>query len=140
MANKFQKSVLERLEQEAARQKQKPREKTEDRESQPVAAEMAVETPVSVPVKNTEADNEQTETEIQQDRPSELQIPAIEPETTAIPDIGGYLIREPQRSAKNKTFYLDGDVIDAVKAAARSQNVTDSKLVNDILRRVLGLQ
>ncbi len=41
--------------------------------------------------------------------------------------------------AKNKTFYLDAAVIDALHRAAVAQKVTDSKLVNDILRKILGL-
>ena len=45
----------------------------------------------------------------------------------------------PKRAAANKTFYLDGQVIRAIKENARRQNVPESKLVNDILRYVLHL-
>jgi len=54
-------------------------------------------------------------------------------------DISAWLRHEPQRMAKNKTFYLDEEVIEAVKRTAKSQGVTDSRLVNDILRRILHL-
>ncbi len=43
----------------------------------------------------------------------------------------------PKRAAKNKTFYLDVEVIGAVKAAAQEQGVPESKLVNELLRWVL---
>jgi hypothetical protein len=55
------------------------------------------------------------------------------------PDIRAYLIADTQRVAKNKTFYLDAAVVDAVKRIAREQKVTESRLVNDILRHVLNL-
>lgn len=45
----------------------------------------------------------------------------------------------PQRSAKNKTFYLDAQVIDAIKTVAKKQKITESRLVNDLLRKVLGV-
>ena len=58
----------------------------------------------------------------------------------AAPDpLGEYIRRTPQRSAKNKTFYLDEAVISAIKAAAKRQKVTESKLVNDILSKILGI-
>jgi len=53
------------------------------------------------------------------------------------PDVSGIISLEPGRTAKNKTFYLDEEVIEAVKATAKSQKVTDSKLVNAILQAVL---
>lgn len=121
MANKFQKSVLERLEQEAVRQKQRTKETAEE-------AQASSENPIKE--EQTKAETSPTP----EDNPVRLE--QTEP---SVPDVSGYLIREHQRAAKNKTFYLDGDVIEAIKSTARKQNVTDSKLVNDILRRVLGL-
>jgi hypothetical protein len=41
--------------------------------------------------------------------------------------------------AKNKTFYLDTAVVNEVKRISREQQVTESRLVNDILRNVFGL-
>lgn len=58
---------------------------------------------------------------------------------TKLPDLSEYIARTPKRMAKNKTFYLDVDVIEALKNAAKQQNITDSRLCNDILRTVLGL-
>lgn len=110
MANKFQKSIMERLEQEAVRQKQvKPKDKVTESVVNPVE---------------------------QNALPREEK---LEKTTSKAVDIQDYLVREPRRQAKNKTFYLDVDVINAVKTTSRQQNVNDSKLVNDILRYVLGL-
>lgn len=67
-----------------------------------------------------------------------LPLPNI-PKRKAVPDLSEYIRPAPQRLAKNKTFYLDSDVIDAIRNTAKQQKVTDSKLVNDILRRVLEL-
>jgi len=52
-------------------------------------------------------------------------------------DVEKYLRPSFARLAKNKTFYLDEEVISALKVVAQSQRVTDSKLANDILRTVL---
>lgn len=54
-------------------------------------------------------------------------------------NLDAYIVQEEERVAKNKTFYLDQAVIDAVKTAAKRRKITDSKLVNDILRKVLSL-
>lgn len=42
-----------------------------------------------------------------------------------------------ERKAKNKTFYLDNAVIQAIKKAASDYHITESKLVNDILKKIL---
>lgn len=131
MANKFQKSVLERLEQENQRQKNIAKQAV------PTKAAVSEAVPTELPP-------------VIETPPVPEAIPAVEeahaPETLESPaapvlptDIGDFLRPLPQRLAKNKTFYLDADLIDAIKATARQQGVTDSKLVNDILRRVLGL-
>lgn len=52
----------------------------------------------------------------------------------------GFVIQDEGRRAKNKTFYLDEQVIDAIKQAAADKNVTESRLVNDIFRQLLGLR
>jgi hypothetical protein len=122
MANKFQKSVLERLEEEAKRQSsQKKAGVTED---SPLADERAVEQEPAV-------------------RTAEIAEPEnviVAPvQESFIPDISQFIRHDPQRVAKNKTFYLDADVIDNIKITAKKQRTTDSKLVNDILRKILGL-
>lgn len=48
------------------------------------------------------------------------------------------IIKKDERRAKNKTFYLDEDVIDAITKTAKKQKIAESKLVNDILKHVLG--
>lgn len=114
MSNKFQKSVFERLEQESNRNKKEKKLPVEMQEP----AVQATNLPVAS-VKDEKYVEQQTR-----------QLPT---------DIGGFLRPTQNRLAKNKTFYLDGDVIDMIKNAARAQGVTDSKLVNDILRKVLGI-
>lgn len=112
MANKFQKSVMERLEQEAVRQKKNTGKKG--------------------PVITAASGAEAKKTVAEKQRATETQ--ATKADTV---DLGQYLRHEPQRLAKNKTFYLDDDVIEAIKRNARVQGVTDSKLVNGILSNVL---
>ena len=117
MANKFQKSVLERLEQESDRHK-----KSTNRKIIPVEVETHIQPEVQVRQEMKEIENETI------------------PSARALPgDIGDFIRPQLQRQAKNKTFYLDGDVIIAIKKTAKQQGITDSKLVNDILRRVLGI-
>ncbi|MCL2837354.1 MAG: hypothetical protein FWE00_11585 [Defluviitaleaceae bacterium] len=69
--------------------------------------------------------------------PGRAEKAAVPPAVKPAVDIGEYLRPSPARLAKNKTFYLDEDVISALKAAAQSRQVTDSKLANDIMRTVL---
>lgn len=111
MANKFQKSVMVRTE-------------LEQQMEQPQAKE---------PPRRPSQEPREPLREVQN-----LPLPNI-PKRKAMPDLSEYLRPTPQRIAKNKTFYLDSDVIDAVRNTAKQQKVTDSKLVNDILRRVLEL-
>lgn len=122
MANKFQKSVQERLEQEAARQK---------KHTQRIAA---TDAGASEKPMLSNAIPEQSKPK-SQSKPKKETVQSI----TSLPDITMYLKKEPQRLAKNKTFYLDSDVIDAIKKIAKQQGITDSKLVNDVLRKVLSL-
>lgn len=65
------------------------------------------------------------------------QVEKNESQSSATPNIGEIIRLNPARAAKNKTFYLDEDVIEALRDAAKEQKVTDSKLVNAILRTVL---
>ena len=58
-------------------------------------------------------------------------------------DLSDLFDREAERKAKNKTFYLDvsgGSVIQAIKKTASDYHVTESKLVNDILKKILFSQ
>lgn len=125
MANKFQKSVLDRLEEEAKRQKAKQ--------------------PVKAPEKSVEEEPAEPMVEIAEAAPAEPEVvvavpePVTPPEPAVQADIREYLRPSTQRVAKNKTFYLDTDVIQAIQRTAKAQKVTDSKLVGDILRRVLGV-
>lgn len=125
MANKFQKSIQERLEQEAARQKVDKKTTKPTKEPQEV---------LPPPTKMQTEKLEKSDI-----TPSPEPVAASAQTPRISPDIRDYLPQEPQRTAKNKTFYLDEEVISAIKTSARSQGLTDSKLVNSILRRVLGL-
>ena len=105
MANKFQKSVRERLENNTVPPKELP-------------SQSPKKTPSSDTVKPKE----------------------VSRELTADDSVLSYLKQENIRDAKNKTFYLDTKVIEAIKTAAKSHKTTDSKLVNDILSNVLNVK
>lgn len=112
MANKFTKSVLERQAKEAKQPKTTAPEKTELQKP----AEKK-EPPVIIPAK------EPAPLEI-----SEKQSPI---------DLESLIGKSNSRKAKNKTFYLDTAVIEAIHKTAKSKNINDSKLVNDILKVIL---
>lgn len=77
------------------------------------------------------------------DDDDEPQKPARRAKTVAIskntPDLTDFIVRDTGRTAKNKTFYLDAAVIEAIHRCSLAQKVTDSKLVNDILRKILAV-
>lgn len=109
MPNKFTKGILERQEREFKQQHANP----------PEREEKAPAIQISVPV-------------------SEPSVPPPrEPEPVLPGNLESYIVRDSGRKAKNKTFYLDGSVIQAIKRAAVAQHVTESKLVNDILKKIL---
>lgn len=56
------------------------------------------------------------------------------------PDLSAFLAKRGERSARNKSFYLDAAVLDALKRTANAQNVTESSLVNSILKRLLEVE
>ncbi len=114
MANRFQQSVMQRLEQE---EKIHPKQNHQTK---------------TIKKPQTKSTNKEEFKEHKQENSE----PATKLE---IFDMAEYLRIEPSRSAKNKTFYLDVEVIEKLCEVARRQNVTDSKLCNDILRRVLGI-
>ena len=63
-------------------------------------------------------------------------VPFVEPDISLTALLSGV----SSRRAKNKTFYLDQDVIDAVRIAAKSQGITESRLVNEVLRSILKVR
>ncbi len=67
----------------------------------------------------------------------EIPIPEEKKEESSSVALSDYMSLETERKAKNKTFYLDGAVIQALKRAAAAQHVTESKLVNSILKKIL---
>ena len=138
MANKFTKSVLERqakeMRQHPARAA-KPAGEGETPVQEAAAVPAAQEAPQAAPAapapKAAEPPAEQ---------PAPRARAARQPRPAAPPvDLTEFIVRDEGRMAKNKTFYLDAAVIDALHRAAVAQKVTDSKLVNDILRKILGL-
>ncbi|MGK0468463.1 hypothetical protein [Clostridium sp.] len=50
------------------------------------------------------------------------------------------IIEKKSKNSKNKTYYLETNAIDEIKKIAKEQNVSESKLVNDILKHVLGIK
>lgn len=134
MANKFTKSVLERQAKEAKDAKLH----THTAEISPSDPEPEVTDVVAAPVMKAEPKSSNIQSP---PKTSESSTPRRQPKTTVSGqvDLSAFIIRDNERSAKNKTFYLDAAVIDAIKAAAAAQKVTDSKLVNDILKKILGV-
>ena len=132
MANKFTKSVLERqakeMRQHPARAAKPAGGGETPAQEAPAAAPAAQETPQTAPAA------------IPAEQPAPRARAARQPRPAAPPvDLTEFIVRDEGRMAKNKTFYLDAAVIDALHRAAVAQKVTDSKLVNDILRKILGL-
>lgn len=119
MANKFAQSIQQRIEQEAFQQKKK--------QTPPTAVE-------EVKKDTTLINKDRTQQKNQKTPPG---IPAPTPQKADDAPWQAYINKSNQRMAKNKTFYLDIDVIDAIKSAAKGQHIPESKLVNDILTHIL---
>lgn len=166
MANKFTKSVLERQAKEMKARSSKPAEEG-SRPAVPAAPATAVPTSPVEPAPAEPQPPIQTEqpepipAASGTTPPADLPIPAepaapspspapevpageggAKPRATRkaaapLPDLTAFIVRDEGRSAKNKTFYLDEAVIDALHRAAVAQKITDSKLVNDILKKIL---
>ncbi|WP_303791387.1 hypothetical protein [Anaerotruncus colihominis] len=159
MANKFTKSVLER---QAKERRQHPDAQAAGERAAPAAAGApaapaapAAPEAAAQPVPAAQAQDIQPEAAAPEaERPApqapdggSLELPlSAQPKTRskhtkAAPavDLTAFIVRDEGRSAKNKTFYLDAAVIDALHRAAVAQKVTDSKLVNDILKKLLGV-
>lgn len=127
--NKFTQSVMERLEQDAKRQKEREQKQTK----QPEKAEVKAEKPLL-----------EVKKEVKTEKVEQKKVPVKKKATakskTEVPDLSDFINKTPQRVAKNKTFYLDESVINALSVAAKEQNTTDSRLCNDILKTVLGVE
>lgn len=136
MANKFTKSVLERQAKEAKDSRLHPK-------TTPAPTLSAEPKPLDVPSVETKTKEEKPKRTLQP-----VQTPPVSGSSKSAGrskrsgqlDLSSFIIRDHERSAKNKTFYLDSSVIHAVKAAASAQKVTDSKLVNDILKKILNVE
>ena len=150
MANKFTKSVLERqakeMRQHPARAATPAGEGETPVQEAPAAAPAAQEipqaAPAAIPAEQPEAAAAPAPkaAEPPAEQPAPRARAARQPRPAAPPvDLTEFIVRDEGRMAKNKTFYLDAAVIDALHRAAVAQKVTDSKLVNDILRKILGL-
>lgn len=144
--NKFTLSVLERLEQEEKRARERksetPAEGAPQTTEEPTKEEKAKTETIPSSVK--EEKSPQTTPQVVKSTPKKEEPVAKAPvrsqeEAQEIPDLSQFINVTPERVAKNKTFYLDQEVIDGVRAAAKAQKMTDSRLVNEILRGVLGI-
>lgn len=130
--NKFAKSVLEQKQKEQEKpiqnselfsdqqQPSTPSHKSVDDDAQPVYPISSIEDQPALPKISTK-------------KPA----PSAENTPTETFSLDQFLTPEQGRQAKNKTFYLDASVIDAIKKAARANHIAESKLVNDILKKVL---
>lgn len=127
MANKFTKSVLERQ----AKEMKVHAAQTSAPEPEPAPQTAAAPEPAPASVYEEPAEP----------APAPAAKPAVKKavQSKSVPDLTDFIVRDEGRTAKNKTFYLDAAVIDGVHRAAVAQKVTDSKLVNDILKKILGL-
>jgi len=138
MANKFQKSVLERkkiedelrLKEHLAPAVQEQAALTESQPpaapEQPIAEEIAVQPPAPAQTGELPPAPNQPKPPKPQEKGADI-------------DLSAFLMPQNQRKAKNKCFYLDDDVINAIKTQSAKRKITESKLVNDILKSVLGL-
>ena len=140
MANKFTKSVLER---QAKEMRQHPARAAKPAgEGETPVQEAPAAAPAAIPAEQPEAAAAPAPkaAEPPAEQPAPRARAARQPRPAAPPvDLTEFIVRDEGRMAKNKTFYLDAAVIDALHRAAVAQKVTDSKLVNDILRKILGL-
>ena len=111
MANKFTKSILERQAKEAREQ------------HQPSSASSSTKEKIETNMPTSQ----------QETPPTTKTTPELEPNF----QLDQLLDTEEGRHAKNKTFYLDKAVIDAIHKEAKSRNMTDSKLINELLKKIL---
>lgn len=151
MANKFTKSVLERQAKERRqhpdgqaegerRRQPPPRRRLCARRAQRRIRRLRICTAARQPRRNTRS-HPRADSGSREPQPLPAQPKARSKSAKAAPavDLTAFIVRDEGRSAKNKTFYLDAAVIDALHRAAVAQKVTDSKLVKDILKKLLGV-
>jgi len=50
------------------------------------------------------------------------------------------IIEKNKKTSSNKTYYLEDKVIEAIKKIAKKQKISESKLVNDILKHILNVK
>ena len=135
MANKFTKSVLERQAKEAKdarlHSKTTPAPSLSAEPKPPAAAE----TVRNIPPESSIPSSAPVQTPAAAAPKRQSRSAAASGQV----DLSAFIIRNNERTAKNKTFYLDAAVISAIKSSAAAQKVTDSKLVNDILKKILGV-
>ncbi len=137
MANKFTKSVLERQAKEAKKEAKDARLHSKTTAAPSLSAEPNSSTVSESELKNAPKSSVTATATVQ--APPAPAPKRSRTKSSGQVDLSAFIIRNTERSAKNKTFYLDAAVIDAIKAAASAQKVTDSKLVNDILKTILGV-
>lgn len=136
LTNKFTKSVLEREQKE-----QKSIESIVPVIKQPADIEKMIEaTSEQVPVLPAEPIQFAEEPTTITPPPviKQQSTPIKKTPTPTVMNLDAFLNPSENRQAKNKTFYLDTAVIDAIKQAATANHMAESKLVNDILKKVLG--
>lgn len=151
--NKFARSIMERLEQEQVKEKQRLQKEKESpttkkaetepkvKEKSNKAEQAAALTTEKVEKKAAKPKKKATPTAVKEEQtPTSIEEEGNNQKTEApLPDLSQFISPQAERVAKNKTFYLDQEVIDALHQAAKAQNMTDSRLCNEILRGVLGL-
>lgn len=48
------------------------------------------------------------------------------------------IIEKTEKNSKNKTYYLEINVINEIKKISKNKGISESKLVNDVLKHILN--
>lgn len=145
MANKFSKSIEYQtkniLERQAKERKEENKASTEAASQKPPAATDTIKevTPEGISQAANIKEAASADTLIMEKPPAKETKKQTASDTSPAMLLQNFIIQDEGRKAKNKTFYLDDDVIKAIKQAAAAKKVTESKLVNDIFKQLLGL-
>lgn len=144
MANKFSKSIEYQtkniLERQAKERKEENKATKEATSKSPSIVEDAVNAVMPVAAEQKTAVEEAPPADTAgKGKPPERDTKKQTAEAAPAMLLQNFIIQDEGRKAKNKTFYLDDDVIKAIKQAAAAKKVTESKLVNDIFKQLLGL-
>lgn len=145
MANKFSKSIEYQtkniLERQAKERKEENKTSAEASPKSPSTTTDTVKTVTSAAAHQAADVREATsaDTFIKEKSPEKEIKKQVASDTSPAMLLQNFIIQDEGRKAKNKTFYLDDDVIKAIKQAAAAKKVTESKLVNDIFKQLLGL-